>query len=77
MDKPILYYWPPCGACAAVRKYAEEHGIEFDLRDVEQVGPYEELLALGGDANKIPCYYDGEQLIQGRTAVLEYLQMLE
>lgn len=76
MDKPILYYWAPCGACAAVTRYADENGIELDLRDVEEVGPYEELLALGGDANKIPCFYDGEQLIQGRQAVLEHLRTL-
>ena len=73
MDKPILYYWAPCGTCAAVTKYAAEHGIELDLRDVEQVEPYNELLALGGDANRIPYFYDGERLIEGRKAILEHL----
>ena len=53
MDKPILYYWGPCTVCATTVKFAEENGIELDKRDVEQVPPYEELLALGGDANKI------------------------
>ena len=54
MDKPILYYWAPCSTCSVATRYATEHGIELDLRDVEQVPPYEELLALGGEANKIP-----------------------
>ena len=76
MDKPILYYWAPCSTCAIATRYADEHGIELDLRDVEQVPPYEELLALGGDANKIPYLYDGEQLFEGLAAVLEHLQTL-
>ena len=76
MDKPILYYWGPCSTCAIATRFADEHGIELDLRDVEQVPPYEELLALGGDANKIPYLYDGEQLCEGLTAVLERLQTL-
>lgn len=76
MDKPILYYWGPCSTCAVATRFADEHGIELDLRDVEQVPPYEELLALGGDANKIPYLYDGEQLYEGLTAVLERLQTL-
>ena len=76
MDKPILYYWGPCSTCAVATRFADEHGIELDLRDVEQVPPYEELLALGGDANKIPYLYDGEQLYEGLTAVLEQLQTL-
>jgi glutaredoxin len=76
MDKPILYYWGPCSTCAIATRFADEHGIELDLRDVEQVPPYEELLALGGDANKIPYLYDGEQLYEGLTAVLERLQTL-
>ena len=31
---------------------------------------------IGGDANKIPYLYDGEQLCEGLTAVLERLQTL-
>ena len=76
MEKPILYYWGPCPTCAIATEYANEHGIELDLRDVEQVEPYNELLALGGDANKIPYFYDGEQLIEGIEAVTEHLKTL-
>lgn len=73
MATPILYYWAPCTGCAKTVKFAEEHGIELDKRDVEQVPPYEELLALGGDANKIPYLYDDGQLLQGNTAIAKYL----
>ena len=76
METPILYYWAPCPTCAIATHYAAEHGIALDLRDVEQVGPYNELLALGGDANKIPYFYDGEQLIEGNDAVMEHLKTL-
>lgn len=76
MEKPILYYWGPCPTCAISTAYAEEHGIELDLRDVEQEQPYNELLALGGDANKIPYLYNGEQLFEGNEAVLGYLATL-
>ena len=76
MDKPILYYWGPCPTCARATRFADEHGIELDLRDVEQEGPYNELLALGGDANKIPYLYDGEQLVEGVNAVLGHLKTL-
>ena len=48
----------------------------MDLRDVEQEGPYNELLSLGGDANKIPYLYDGEQLFEGVDAVKERLAVL-
>ncbi len=73
MDKPILYYWAPCPTCAIATRFAEEKGVELDLRDVEQEGPYNELLSLGGDANKIPYLYDGEQLFEGVDAVKERL----
>ena len=74
MDKPILYYWGPCTTCAVATKFADDTGIELDKRDVEQVPPYEELLALGGDANKIPYLYDGTNLYEGLDAVMGYLK---
>lgn len=54
--------------------YANEKGIELDKRDVEQMAPYEELLALGGDANLIPYLYDAGQLIQGNDEIIAYLE---
>ena len=73
MDKPILYYWGPCATCALVTSYADEHGIELDKRDVEQEAPYQELLALGGDANQIPYLYADGKLVQGVEDVNAYL----
>ena len=48
--------------------FAEEKGIELDKRDVEQQAPYDELCALGGDANKIPYIHHDGQLVQGVEA---------
>ncbi len=76
MNTPIMYYWAPCPTCAIATKFAAEKGIELDLRDVEQEGPYNELLALGGDANKIPYLYYEEQLVEGLDAVKERLAQL-
>ena len=76
MEKPILYYWAPCPTCAIATRFAEERGVELDLRDVEQEAPYNELLALGGDANNIPYLYDGEQLFEGLEAVKARLETL-
>ncbi len=76
METPILYYWGPCPTCAVATRYADEHGIALDLRDVEQEQPYNELLALGGDANKIPYFYDGEVLVEGAEAVLAHLKTI-
>ena len=76
MSAPILYYWGPCPTCAIATRYADEHGIELDLRDVELEGPYNELTALGGDANNIPFLYDGEQLVEGVDAVIDYMKAL-
>ena len=73
MAAPNLYYWAPCSTCSVVVNYANENGIEMDKRDVEEVPPYEELLALGGDANLIPYLYDEGQLIQGNDAIIAYL----
>ena len=73
MAAPILYYWGPCSTCAVTTRFAEENGIELDKRDVEQVPPYEELLALGGDANLIPYLYDDETLFQGNDAIIAHL----
>ena len=73
MAAPILYYWAPCATCSVVVNYANENGIELDKRDVEEVPPYEELLALGSDANLIPYLYDEGQLIQGNDAIIAYL----
>jgi glutaredoxin len=74
MDKPVLYYWGPCATCALSVEFAESHGIELDKRDVEQEAPYAELLALGGDANKIPYLYANGELVQGVPAVNAYLE---
>jgi len=76
METPILYYWGPCPTCALVTAFAEEHGIELDKRDVEQEQPYLELLALGGDANKIPYLYAEEKLMQGVQDINAYLGAL-
>ncbi len=74
MEKPILYYWGPCPTCAISVEFAKSHGIELDKRDVEQEQPYNELLALGGDANQIPYLYANGELTQGVEAVNAYLQ---
>ncbi len=74
MTKPVLYYWAPCATCSVVVNYANDHGIELDKRDVEQEKPYEELLALGGDANLIPYLHVDGQLIQGNDAIIEFLE---
>lgn len=74
METPILYYWGPCPTCSLVVNYANEHGIELDKRDVEQQAPYDELCALGGDANKIPYLYAGGELINGVEACNAWLE---
>ena len=76
-ETPILYYWGPCPTCAVTVDFAREHGIELDKRDVEQEQPYQELLALGGDANKIPYLYVGGELIEGQEAVLAKLEAMK
>ena len=75
--KPILYYWGPCPTCSLTVDFAEQRGIELDKRDVEQEAPYQELLALGGDANKIPYLYVGGELIEGQEAVLAKLEAMK
>ena len=77
MAAPVLYYWGPCPTCSLVTAFAEEKGIELDKRDVEQEAPYQELLALGGDANKIPYLYVGGELIEGQEAVLAKLKTMK
>lgn len=73
MAAPILYYWAPCEVCSVVTHFADVNGIELDKRDVEQEQPYQELLALGGDANEIPYLYVDDKLIQGNDDVIAYL----
>ncbi len=73
MEKPILYYWAPCPTCSVAVHFAQENGIELDLRDVEQQGPFDELTALGGNADNIPFLYVDGELIEGNDAVLAKL----
>lgn len=73
MDTPVLYYWAPCTTCAVTVDFANEHGIELDKRDVEQEAPYQELTALGGDANLIPYLYVEDRLINGNDDIIAYL----
>ena len=76
MEMPVLYYWGPCPTCKLVTARADELGIALDKRDIEQVLPYEELLKLGGDGNKIPyLYYQGE-LVQGVEACKQLLDKI-
>lgn len=74
MDTPILYYWAPCTTCEPVVSFADAHGIELDKRDVEQQTPYDELVALGGNADIIPYLYVEGTLINGADACITYLQ---
>lgn len=74
MSAPVLYYWAPCPTCSIVTHFADENGIELDKRDVEQEQPYQELLALGGDADLIPYLYVDDRLIQGNDDVMAYLK---
>lgn len=74
MEKPILYYWAPCATCSVVVNFADENGIELDKRDVELEAPYNELLALGGDANLIPYLYVDGKLVNGNDDCIAYLQ---
>jgi hypothetical protein len=73
MSVPVLYYWAPCTTCEPVVSFADAHGIEIDKRDVEQQTPYDELLALGGDANAIPYLYVDGTLINGAADCIAYL----
>ena len=73
MEKPILYYWAPCPTCSVAVHFAQENGIELDLRDVEQQEPFDELIALGGNADNIPFLYVDGELIEGNDAVLAKL----
>lgn len=73
MEKPILYHWAPCQTCSVTASFADEHSIELDKRDVEQEQPYQELLALGGDANQIPYLFAEGKLIQGNESIIAYL----
>ncbi len=73
MSKPIIYYWAPCSTCSVTTQFADEHNIDLDKRDVELEAPYQELLALGGDANLIPYLYDEGKLINGNDDVIAYL----
>lgn len=73
METPVLYHWGPCPTCSITSHFAEEHGIQLDKRDVEQEQPYQELLALGGDANLIPYLYAEGRLIQGNESIIGYL----
>ena len=77
MDTPILYYWAPCATCSVAVNRADELGIELAKRDVEQEAPYNELIALGGDANKIPYLYVNGELIEGQEAVLAKLETMK
>jgi len=74
MDIPILYYWAPCTTCEPVVSFADANGIDLDKRDVEQQAPYDELLALGGNADIIPYLYVGGELINGADACIAYLK---
>ena len=74
MAEPILFYWPPCSRCKVVTDFADENHIELDKRDVEQQEPYDQLLELGGDSNKIPYLFDEDRLIQGEDNVVHYLK---
>ncbi|MEE8732369.1 MAG: hypothetical protein SOI46_02015 [Eggerthellaceae bacterium] len=74
MATPILYWWGPCETCNIAVHWADENHVELDKRDVAEEGPYQELLALGGDANKIPYLKDGDALIQGPYEIIDYLK---
>lgn len=73
MTKPILYYWAPCSTCSVVVQFADDHNIDLEKRDVEHEEPYQELLALGGDANLIPYLSLDGALIQGNDAIIAAL----
>ena len=54
---PILYMRPTCPYCRKVLKYAEEHGLSFELRDIAKPENAAALRARGGK-QQVPYYLD-------------------
>ncbi len=74
LPKYILYVKTGCPYCARVLSYAEKNGITFELRNRDDVGVVDELIARGGK-RQFPYFVDSEKGIEMYESedIVEYL----
>lgn len=70
-----LYYKPTCPYCVKVLDFAKENNIEFELKDINESGVGEELVARGGK-RMVPYLIDeeaGKEMYESMD-IIEYLR---
>ena len=75
MSDLILYVKTGCPWCQKVLDFASEKGIEFELRNIKDVGVVDELIARGGK-RQVPYLVDqknGTEMYESAD-IVEYLK---
>ena len=75
MGNLILYVKTGCPWCQKVLDFASEKGIEFELRNIKDVGVVDELIARGGK-RQVPYLVDqnnGTEMYESAD-IIEYLR---
>ena len=75
MSDLILYVKTGCPWCQRVLDFASEKGIEFELRNIKDVGVVDELIARGGK-RQVPYLVDqnnGTEMYESAD-IIEYLR---
>ncbi|HXK38941.1 MAG TPA: glutathione S-transferase N-terminal domain-containing protein [Candidatus Paceibacterota bacterium] len=75
MSDLILYVKTGCPWCQKVLDFASEKGIEFELRNIKDVGVVDELIARGGK-RQVPYLVDqnnGTEMYESAD-IIEYLR---
>ena len=75
MHDLILYEKTNCPYCLKVLKFAGEHGIEFELRNIAVAGVAEELIARGGK-RQVPYLVDIHNAVEMYESedIIDYLR---
>jgi len=75
MHDSILYVKTGCPWCKKVLDFADQHGIEFELRNIADAGVAEELIKRGGK-RQVPYLVDEEKKIEMYESadIIEYLK---
>ena len=77
LENHILYMRPTCPYCVKVLHYMDTHGIELEMRNIQDATFALELVAIGGK-QQVPCLvidgtalYESDDIIAylGKTAI--------
>ncbi|MGM0420074.1 MAG: glutaredoxin family protein [Bacillota bacterium] len=74
MDELKLYYFPSCPYCQKVLDFLDEHDIEVDLVDINEVEGARKTLKDKGGKAQVPCLFIEDEPLYESDDIIEWFK---